>query len=202
VVKEKGKKNFVVKKMKKYIILFSLITLLIVGLIASTHAIAYLRDENSRLTGNQNALLSDVRHYQTKDSLNVASVERLQFTNSELERYNSDLVKTVEDLNIKLKRLQSVSQTATKTTYNIETVFKDSLIVKYKDSTLVLDTLRCVNYNDAYLTFIACEKNDTLNAFIESRDTLITIVHRVPKRFWFIRWGTKAIRQEVISKNP
>jgi hypothetical protein len=188
--------------MKKYIILFSLITLLIVGLIASMHTIAYLRTENSRLTGNQNALLSDIRFYQTKDSLSAASVERLQFTKSELERYNSDLVQTVEDLNIKVKRLQSVSQTATKTTYNIETVFKDTIIVNYKDSTVVLDTLRCVNYKDAYLTFEACEQNDTLNTFIESRDTLITIVHRVPKRFWFIRFGTKAIRQEVLSKNP
>jgi hypothetical protein len=187
--------------MKKNIILSAMIVLSVVG-VGSMYIIGHLRAENSRLTGNQNALLSDIRHYLTKDSLNVASVERLQFTKSELERYNSDLVKTVEDLNIKVKRLQSVSQTATKTVYKVETVFKDSIIVNYKDSTVVLDTLRCVNYKDAYLTFEACEQSDTLNAFIESRDTLITIVHRVPKRFWFIRFGTKAIRQEVLSKNP
>ncbi|MFR4044610.1 MAG: DUF6549 family protein [Odoribacter splanchnicus] len=27
-------------------------------------------------------------------------------------------------------------------------------------------------------------------------------MHRVPRRLWFIRWGTKAIRQEIISRNP
>ncbi|WP_350308236.1 DUF6549 family protein [Gabonibacter massiliensis] len=37
---------------------------------------------------------------------------------------------------------------------------------------------------------------------MESRDTLVQIVYRVPRKFLFIRWGTKAIRQEVISKNP
>jgi hypothetical protein len=183
--------------MKKY----AVIIILVIGLIASLRAVGYLRDENRRLESNQNALMSDVEHYRTKDSLSVASVERLQLTKSELERYNSNLAQTVEDLNIKLKRLQSVSQTATKTVYNIETAFKDSLIVRYKD-TVTIDTVRCVNYRDSYLTFVACEQNDTLNTFIESRDTLITVVHRVPKRFWFIRYGTKAIRQEVISKNP
>lgn len=37
---------------------------------------------------------------------------------------------------------------------------------------------------------------------IESRDTLRQIVHRIPRRFLFIRWGTKALRQEIISSNP
>jgi hypothetical protein len=114
--------------MKKYIILSAMIVLSVVG-VGSMYIIGHLRTENSRLSGNQNALLSDIRFYQTKDSLSAASVERLQFTKSELERYNSDLVQTVEDLNIKVKRLQSVSQTATKTVYKVETVFKDSLIV-------------------------------------------------------------------------
>ena len=37
---------------------------------------------------------------------------------------------------------------------------------------------------------------------IESVDTLRQIVHRVPRRFLFIRFGTKAVRQEIVSSNP
>jgi len=37
---------------------------------------------------------------------------------------------------------------------------------------------------------------------VTSTDTLRQIVHRVPRRFLFIRWGTKAIRQEIVSTNP
>ena len=28
------------------------------------------------------------------------------------------------------------------------------------------------------------------------------VVHRIPRRFLFIRWGTKALRQEIVSSNP
>jgi hypothetical protein len=146
--------------------------------------------------------MSRIQYYRTKDSLNAASVERLTLTKNELQKYCNGLTQTVEDLNIKVKRLQSVSRTATQTEYRIETVFRDSITVSVRDS-LIIDTLRCVNYSDEWLTFAACEKRDgILDAEIETRDTLITIVHRVPKRFLFFRFGTKAIRQEVISKNP
>lgn len=33
-------------------------------------------------------------------------------------------------------------------------------------------------------------------------DTLDQAVHRVPHRFWFIKWGTKAIRQDIVCRNP
>lgn len=37
---------------------------------------------------------------------------------------------------------------------------------------------------------------------IHSIDTLHQVVHRVPRRFLFFRWGTKALRQEIHSSNP
>ena len=37
---------------------------------------------------------------------------------------------------------------------------------------------------------------------IRSVDTLRQAVHRIPRRFLFIRWGTKALRQEIVSTNP
>ncbi|WP_353739197.1 DUF6549 family protein, partial [Muribaculum intestinale] len=37
---------------------------------------------------------------------------------------------------------------------------------------------------------------------VVSCDTIKQIIHRVPKKFWFIKWGCKAIRQEVVSTNP
>ena len=37
---------------------------------------------------------------------------------------------------------------------------------------------------------------------VESTDTLRQVVHRIPRRFLFIRWGTKALRQEIVPSNP
>lgn len=45
-------------------------------------------------------------------------------------------------------------------------------------------------------------EGDSMQVHIESRDTLQMIVHRVPKRFLFFRYGTKGVRMEVVSQNP
>ena len=45
-------------------------------------------------------------------------------------------------------------------------------------------------------------RRDTLLLNYHSIDTLHQIVHRVPRKFLFFRFGTKAIRQEIVSSNP
>ena len=45
-------------------------------------------------------------------------------------------------------------------------------------------------------------RRDTLLLDYHSIDTLHQIVHRVPRKFLFFHFGTKAIRQEIISSNP
>ena len=45
-------------------------------------------------------------------------------------------------------------------------------------------------------------RGDSFTARIESRDTLQMIIHRVPKRFLFFRYGTKGVRMDVVSQNP
>lgn len=160
------------------------------------NSVRQTRRENIRLTANQEVLLSNIRYYKTSDSLNVASVNALTLKNREFQRYNAGLKKVVNSLKLQVKRLQSVSQTATETRYAIKNIVRDSILPGRTD------TLKCLNYWDPYLTFSGCMDNRLFSGIIESRDTLLQIVHRVPRKFWFIRWGTKAIRQEVICRNP
>lgn len=154
--------------------------------------------EASRLSVNQSVLFEKVRYYRTNDSLSVASVGALTLTMQELQRHNTELVKTVENLNIKIKRLQSASTTATETKYKVTTEVVEKVV--YQDGKT--DTLRCMTYSDPWLTFDGCISKGIFNGTIESSDTLVQIVHRVPRKFLFIKYGTKAIRQEVVSKNP
>jgi hypothetical protein len=156
------------------------------------------REEVDRLSSNQRSLLEQVEFYRTRDSLSAASVEALRLKSSELERYRSDLSAEVEALHIKVRRLQSVAQTATATAVEIREVVRDSLVYVAGE----VDTLRCVEFADPYVTFSGCEYGGQFTGSVELRDTLVQAVHRVPKRWWFFRWGTKAIRQEVVSKNP
>lgn len=180
--------------MTKYLLF--VIIILTGSLFVSVKSCQEVREDRNRLSDNQRSLMSDVEFYRTKDSLSAASVERLTLSNREFNQYCDDLEKQVKDLNLKVRRLQSVSQTAIETKYVIKTVTRDSIIPGR------MDTLRCIDFRNDYLTFSGCVNREYFSGLIESRDTLVQIVHRVPRKFLFFRWGTKAIRQEVISKNP
>ncbi len=174
--------------------------ILAILLVVSIKSCNNIKQERNRFADNQRTLLDKAHYYETQNRLSVASVERLTLKTKELEENRSELVEVCDDLRIKVKRLQSASTTVTQTRYEFKTIFKDSVIVR---NGAVLDTIKCMNYVDSWLSFKGyTSDNVNFNVKIESRDTIVQFVHRVPRKFWFIKWGTKAIRQEVISKNP
>lgn len=65
-----------------------------------------------------------------------------------------------------------------------------------------IDTLRGFRWEDPWTVVEGRLRNDSVTCRIRSVDTLRQIVHRIPRRFLFIRWGTKALRQEIVSSNP
>ena len=63
--------------------------------------------------------------------------------------------------------------------------------------------LPAIKWKDPWVNVDGIIKPDsTVDLSIQSVDTLFQVVHRVPKKFLFIRYGTKAIRQEITSSNP
>lgn len=179
--------------MKRYI----LIIILIIIIFFLSRSLHRQRQENNRLSSNQTALFQDISYYRTRDSLSAVGVERLTLTKKELEQNCEALARDIKDLKIKLKRVQSVSQASIETEHIIRTVVRDSLIVRDR-----VDTLQCIDYHDNYLTLSGCIEHNHFSGHIMSRDTLLQVIHRVPHRWWFIKWGTKAVRQEIVSKNP
>lgn len=181
----------------KNILIYSVIALVLVviGLSYSLHKAA---QEKERYKSNQAALLDDVEHYKTKSGKNAASVQKLTLSYDELKKNYDDVVKTAEDLKISLKRAQSVSDTSTETKVEIKTVIKDSIVyVKGEPiKTLVFD------WRDPWTDVEGIIHNDSVNLNIQSTDTLIQIVHKVPHKFLFFKWGCKAIKQDIVSKNP
>lgn len=156
-----------------------------------------VREEKKRLTDNQEALLSDVDYYKTESGKNAASVLKLELSKSELENHCQELTKTIDDLKIKIGRIQSASTTITKTEVKIQTVVRDSIV--YRDLPV---NLKVIKWRDPWVVLNGVLDGETFSANIESVDTLSQVVHRIPKKFLFIKWGTKAIRQEVVSSNP
>lgn len=159
-----------------------------------------LKTEKERLAGNQQALLEKAEYYETEAGKSAASVQRLQLSHSELEDNYSQVCKVADDLRIKLKRMEAATTTQTKTEVEVEATVKDSVV--RRDDTLPPLKLQTIEWKDPWVSVTGELAGKNLKLNISSVDTLTQIVWRVPKRFWFIKYGTKAIRQEIVSSNP
>lgn len=156
------------------------------------------RRERMRTETNQNALLQEVTRFKTKDSLNVLQNETLTLTNREFKKYNGELVETVKSLNLTVRRLQSASSTAVTTVTPVNAAIKDSIVYRDRDR-LIKDTLKCIDFSDGWVSAEGCVDYGKFSGTIISRDTIQTFADRIPRFLWF---GTKAIRQTIVAKNP
>ncbi len=181
-----NRQNF--PKMKKILFVYALCATVVAVWGFSRHR------EAERLDNNQKALSEQIRHYRTRLDESAASVRALQLRCDEFREMRSADLQRIRDLGIKLKRLESVAKSATQTSVEVRAALRDTVVAR--------DTLRLFDWHDAWVTIEGEIGRDSVRCRVESVDTLRQVVHRVPRRFLFIRYGTKAIRQEIISSNP
>ncbi len=182
--------------MKRY--MFIAIAALIAVVAALWSKNKSLSNENERLTANNTALMDRATYFETEAGNSAASVQRLELSYSELERNYQHVCKTADELGLKVKRLQAAATTATKTEVRVITQIRDSIV--YRDG--VLDSLKAFKWRDNWVDVAGEIRGRDVSLDVVSNDTIIQVIHRVPKKFWFIKWGTKAIRQEIKSTNP
>lgn len=179
-------------------ITFTIIGVLIASLIAAVIGLRKERAEKERFKANQTALLAQVDYWATENEKSAAGVLKLSLTVDELKQTNAALKKTTDDLGIKLKRVQSASTTGVKTEVKFITQVRDSIV--YRDSIVV--PVKAFTWRDPWTDVNGVIERDSVDLSVSSVDTLTTIVHKVPHKFWFIKWGCKAIKQTVVSSNP
>ena len=158
------------------------------------------KSEVRRLERNAEVLSDSVVHYRTALGREAASVGALELRCEEYARRHGDDARTIRDLGIRLKRLETTSKTALSTSVEVTAAVaaSDSAECGRRQG----DTVRRFGWSDGWVSVEGSIGGDSVVCSVTSRDTLHTIVHRVPRRFLFIRYGTKAVRQEVVSSNP
>lgn len=159
--------------------------------------------EISRLKENQGTLLRENMEYRTKDGKWASEVSSLKMTVDEyrnaLKEADGKLAKQEEalsSLRVKVGRLSSIQQTQMETRV-------DTVVRIIRDTTGGrLRTAGYIRWSDPWVSLTARIRDDSADVSLTSSDTLYQVVHRVPKRFLFFRFGTKEIRQEIVSSNP
>ena len=210
--------------MKRYLIMALLV---LSGLLwIQTVRLRGERAERRRVQSNNEVLTDSVEFYRTASGKHAASRQILELRTGELERYNAQLAAQIRELRIKVRRLEAAATTATRTEVQITAPLEpadpqsSSAWEKYgagvrraADSVkAALDRkfsglpkvpeVKVFRWSDRHVSVDGMIRADSVSCHVESIDTLQQVVHRVPRRFLFIRWGTKAIRQEVVSSNP
>lgn len=150
--------------------------------------------EVQRLENNQTALSEQVEYYRTRMGEQAASVRALQLRCDEFREMRQADARRIRDLGIKIRRLESSATASLESKVEVRTIVRDTVILH--------DTLRVFHWCDEWVTVDGRIGRDSVTCEVTSIDTLRQVVHRVPRRFLFIRYGTKAIRQEIVSSNP
>ena len=179
-------------------LLLILLLILLVGGFVAVRTIIYLCDEKQRLELNQQTLLSDVELYRTAAGESAASVGVLTLEISELREARSRDAAQIRDLGIRLRRAESYARSVTHSEYVTQTILRDSIIVR----DTIRDTVRIFLSGDTWSRVEGIIRGDSIGIAVHSVDTLFQVVHRVPRRFLCFRYGTKGIRQEILSSNP
>lgn len=171
---------------------FGLLLLLAAGALLRAYVVS--QHEIERLRANQSALGEQIAHYQTSLGDSAASCRVLRLRCREYEELRAQDAAEIRQLGIRLRRTEALARTSLSTTVESSAPLRDTL--------RLYDTLRLFRWQDPWVEVAGEIDGDTVRCRVVSVDTLVQVVHRVPRRFWFIRWGTKAIRQEIVSKNP
>lgn len=167
-----------------------------------------LRGEAERTKENQDILLHNgkVEIGRTQSGRPRASVSAITLKTSDLKRSpDSLLAVNRKELKIKNSRIMAAATTSTTTRVDVKAAIRP---VPHDTCSRSLSGLyrppdvSQVSWSNPWITLRGDIEGDSMLVHIESRDTLQMIVHRVPKKFLFFRYGTKGVRLSVVGQNP
>lgn len=191
--------------MKKYIGLAvaAVVVAAIVALVVQHGKIKHLRAERDTYRTNTQVLMEDVRRYQTKDSLNVATIGVLELKLSEFKKYRAEDAELIKSLKVKNRDLEAVTTAQMQTISELRAELKDSIV--YLPGDTVERVVKCIEYRDRYLDVVGCIIDNVFSGEIVSRDSLLITETVQYKRWLGFLWKTKKVKNrqiDVVSKNP
>ena len=181
--------------MKKYLFIYAVITTAVI-----IFGGKFLIAEQQRHSENSKALMQSVERLRTQADEAAASVQVLRLRCGEYEELRAADAAKIKELGVKIKRLESAAKSAAQTVVEVKVPIVDTVVVR--DTLRQVDTLRLFRWQDSWVTIDGTVFRDSVACTFRSVDTLRQTVHRIPRRFLFFKFGTKALRQSVVSSNP
>lgn len=178
-------------KSKVTLVLLGIILVLILVIVFLGRGLASAKQEAERYSSNQSALLSEVHHYKTSDSLNAASVKLLTLQNNELRDWMSAELEHIKTLETKNRDLTQLVKTVANSSAHVETYIRDSIITLYDSITV---PVKRFDYSDNYLKLYGSIEGSTFKGDIYLTDTIRIVETVKRKRFLGFLWKIKKVK--------
>lgn len=180
-------------KLKLYLI----IALLVALLAGSAYLFKSKVQEIKRLKNNIESVTSEIEYYRTEEGQLVAKTRVLELRANEFEHLYKEQAEKVKDLNLKLKRINTFIETQMGLRDTIRMITRDTVIV-YKSEPIIAKTF---TFNDQWTRIRGVIHKDTVDLDYGMKIKLDQVIYRVPKKFLFIKWGTKYYEQHITTDN-
>ena len=198
-------------KFKTNTVLFVLIVIFALAAFMATWAYFNLKTDRDRLKENQNILLHNgkVDIKRTNTGLSQASVTALTLRSSEFRQSGDTLLQVAKSAGIKTSRISEAATASTTTSVEFKTrIFQTIVHDTVRDTvarsltTFLPSRQLQLSWNDPWVSLSGTITDSMFHGSITAVDTLDIIVHRVPRRFLFFRFGCKQVRMDIVSRNP
>ena len=148
---------------------------------------------------NTNALLSDIKSYKIRDSLNAVRIESLELSLKEFEKYRAEDAGLIKDLKKRNEDLKSVNKTQQETIIRLSAVPKDTIVL--------IDSIpipaKKVHCGDYWYDFEGILTESDFKGTLINRDSLLIAETIRYKRFlWFKTKKIKSREINAVSLNP
>lgn len=158
-----------------------------------------LQEDNARLKHNIDVLTHECDTLRTSSGKLITESGIIMAERDEMKAQYIDASNKVQELKVKLKYAQSVSQATQSSEIRIVTEVHDTVFV---DSIGQDEHVKVFAYSDPW-TDIRGEIHDSIAKIdYSSTDTISQVVYRVPKKWLFFRWGTKCLKVRMSCSNP
>ena len=184
--------------MKKYLIVGIVIIAAAVALALDARKIERLSAQLSQYRANTEALLTDVRTYKVRDSLNAARVQSLELSAREFERFRAEDAALIRELKGRNRELASVNRTQAQTIIDLMAQPRDTVIVR---DSIPMPAL-AVHCGDAWYDFDGVVAPGEFSGRLSVRDSLIAAETVRYRKFLWWKLGVRDRRVDVISRNP
>ena len=160
-----------------------------------------LRAEKDRYKSNTEALLSNVKTYQTRDSLNAAQIDALRLNLAEYKRFRAEDARLIRSLKAKNGSLQAVTTAQSELIAQLRAVPRDTIVIV--DSVEV--PAKAVSCGDAWYDFRGVYTDTAFEGEMRCRDSILIAETVKYKRFLGFLWKTNKVKSrkvDIVSRNP